>query len=390
MVNYYQILGIPISATQAEIKAAFKRLAMEYHPDRNPGNKEAEEKFKEINEAYHTLSDSLKKSRYDILMQFAKPIETDWELEQKRRFQVWQQAQQKRYTFNGEYFKIQGLAFLVFIVIAGFCFAILHSADYFMEQKRLAHARATTRSLQQIDTLFINGQLENAFIELRTLLKAEPREYRIGFFRDSLMHALRNMAHQSFRDKEYTNAVRYYQTLRDQEDPTRYETLFRIATCQYYLGNYNEALHDLKQLHDQQPDNFELAYQIAMIYLDKVDNPQEAKPYFVIGKQLFKENLTDIYGAAFEIIMNPADAPDIYAEMFKGRARCNTALKDYQEAITDYNWVVFLRPRETDAYIARAELKATLKRRTDACEDITKAKKMGAENTRLLELKYCR
>lgn len=63
--DYYKSLGIEKGASDADIKKAFKKLALQYHPDRNPDNKEAEEKFKEINEAYQVLSDPEKKDRYD-------------------------------------------------------------------------------------------------------------------------------------------------------------------------------------------------------------------------------------------------------------------------------------------------------------------------------------
>src|SRR5574340_488943 len=65
--DYYKILGISRTASADDIRKAYRKLAMKYHPDRNPGDKAAEEKFKEINEAYQVLSDSDKKSRYDQL-----------------------------------------------------------------------------------------------------------------------------------------------------------------------------------------------------------------------------------------------------------------------------------------------------------------------------------
>lgn len=63
--DYYEVLGVDKSASADDIKKAYRKLAMKYHPDRNPGDKSAEEKFKEVGEAYEVLSDADKRSRYD-------------------------------------------------------------------------------------------------------------------------------------------------------------------------------------------------------------------------------------------------------------------------------------------------------------------------------------
>src|SRR6266705_765856 len=63
--DYYELLGVPRKATAKDIRAAFRKLARKYHPDLNPGDKAAEEKFKQLQEAYDVLSDTKKRQMYD-------------------------------------------------------------------------------------------------------------------------------------------------------------------------------------------------------------------------------------------------------------------------------------------------------------------------------------
>jgi DnaJ-class molecular chaperone len=71
--DYYNTFGLTLEASEQDIKKAYRKLAMQYHPDRNGGNPESEERIKEINEAYQVLGDEEKRKRYDL--QYRQPLE---------------------------------------------------------------------------------------------------------------------------------------------------------------------------------------------------------------------------------------------------------------------------------------------------------------------------
>lgn len=105
--DYYKILGVSKSATTEEIKKAFRKLAVKYHPDKNAGDKASEEKFKEISEANEVLSDPEKRKKYDVLGENWKQYQQqgsqqqegfDWEQYQNRG------GQQRSYSYNSDDF----------------------------------------------------------------------------------------------------------------------------------------------------------------------------------------------------------------------------------------------------------------------------------------------
>ncbi len=391
MQDFYEVLGISQTATNAQIKAAFKKMAMRYHPDHNPGNKHAEETFKLLNEAYHTLSDPVKRSRYDARFHIITDQlnEAYWQEIKRKRYQQWRQSHDNRYRVDKNYFKIQGLAFLVFLLIAGFCFAVINTAHYYVRQQQMEKWRANSQQLKQVNGLFGEGKFHDAFAALHILEEKDPLDFRFGFVRDSLVAALRKQADDEFRQQDFDAAVGHYLVLKNYENPVRFETLENMSMCQYYLGNYKESIEALKHLHNQQPGNLSLVYKIGVINLEKLDNAEEALQYFTLGKKLFKDNLSKVYGNAFQIVMDPADAPDIYYSIFKGRALANMKLSHFKEAVTDCNWAVFLRPENGEAYYLRAIAHVNTKNYPAVCDDLTTAKQFGSEEARVLGRRYC-
>ncbi|PIQ86560.1 MAG: hypothetical protein COV74_04065 [Candidatus Omnitrophica bacterium CG11_big_fil_rev_8_21_14_0_20_45_26] len=78
MKNYYEILGVPETAASETIKKVYRKLAFQYHPDKNPGNKEAETKFKKISGAYYVLSDPKRRAEYDQMCKRGGPAASDF------------------------------------------------------------------------------------------------------------------------------------------------------------------------------------------------------------------------------------------------------------------------------------------------------------------------
>lgn len=97
MSNYYEILGVSKTATADEIKKAYRTLAFKYHPDRNPGDTAAEEKFKQINAAYDVLGDETKRRNYDL---GGYSTENDYSSAYQNAYQ---QQRQYQYTYSNPF-----------------------------------------------------------------------------------------------------------------------------------------------------------------------------------------------------------------------------------------------------------------------------------------------
>jgi curved DNA-binding protein len=98
-IDYYKILGISKTATEKEIKTAYRKLARKYHPDLNPNNNESEKEFKEINEANEVLSDSGNRKKYD---KYGKDWKQGQEFEKAKRQQQWSRSQRGYQSYSNE------------------------------------------------------------------------------------------------------------------------------------------------------------------------------------------------------------------------------------------------------------------------------------------------
>jgi len=387
--SYYAILGIDPQADGTAVRTAYKRLAMAYHPDHNPGNREAEELFKQVNEAYQTLSNPTKRAAYDSVMypQYILPLYFDYE--RPRRNLRRPPKPQPYYRVDREYFKMQALSLLAFIALAGFCFVLMSSIHYVVEQRQERAYQKETTELHHAGSLFATGRFDDAFTTVRQLTEKSPLEYRLREAFDSLAHELRELADARFDDRDYQQAATLYQILGRHEDPASIETLRKIAMSQYYIGDYEKSLAAMKELHKQYPENPELVYSIALMNLDKIQNINEAMQYFEIGKSLYHRRIQETYGISFANLFNPEGVAELYFGVLQGSARCNILLSKFDDAVKDCDDAARIRPDAGDTYRLRALANARRRKMDTVCRDLARARRLGAKDLEGLEKEFC-
>jgi len=197
MLNYYEILGVARNASLTEIKSSYKRLALKYHPDRNPGNTAAEEYFKEISAAYRVLSDEERRRRYDFLLNYsyqtttttgAKTQKTTHTYRPKTAKSVydrygkfnWKNAprykQAVKYKIDRNYYKIQALSLLAMIIMGTIVYSINKYWEHTKEQEILAIQKQNTLMLNKARDLYNDGNYRKAIELIIELDNNNPTE----------------------------------------------------------------------------------------------------------------------------------------------------------------------------------------------------------------------
>lgn len=399
MADYYQILGLHHTATSTQIRMAYKRLVMQYHPDRNPGNAIAEEMIRQVNEAYDVLSDPVKKSRYDSRFSSHQTYQTNttesteayWRevRRQQHRNRAAQKPLPKDDSLGDNYFKVQGLAFVVFLVLSGISFGIIHLASYLFNKQRESVYNENRMLVQEVNTLFAVGKIDEAITRISALHKGKPSELQFTHAHDSLISELGRMAEHHFANQSFKQSLYYLQHLRRYETHGQTEILRKISVCQYNLKQYADALESLKQLHIEQPWSLELIYQMGAINLNHLNNVEEARLYFSMGEKVFRDNMNKLYGEAFMIMLDPKNTPDIYFDTFIAKAKTSILVKEYTQADKDLAMALYLRPVRPEGYATRAMLNISRNRYKSACPDLAKASELGATDVQELQTKYC-
>ncbi len=402
MKDYYLILGIPQNASSLEIRSAFKEKALLYHPDRNPGDPNAEEIFKSINEAYQILGKPIARQQYDYRVAQAqtrpqykarprppyppRPVYNyhTFEWEYKRGY-----PHTKTYVFDKKYFHHQILAFVIFGLIAAAILTGSRVSGYF---KNLEHSKILAQQEQmhhQAQAYFTEGKPQQALEIMKSLIKANPFETEYKDGGEQMVIQLRDEGQQMLAEKHFMKALLNFNLVKKYQ---RYQSLdiwLQIAECYLGMGESLKAFKTMEYVHIREPHDMQLVLQMGIILMDSLNQPREAMQYFEKGKERFKSIQQSKYGKAYPIIMKADEVPKVYSDLFLQCARANIYENDFNKALGDSKWAVFLKNDNPEAFYYRGLCYLQLGDSKKACGDFKEAIKKNLPDRLSAKISKC-
>ncbi len=344
--HYYQLLGLSTHATPDEIKEAYRNLAKQYHPDKHPNDHEAEEKFKQITEAYRVLSDTVKKDLYDISL-------TDEKLYRHfRREQAYQSSFRGRHGRTEKYSvrtKMQGtvvIFIIVLIVLVGNYFLIRKSSANLYKEGVIAYQKGDyPQAMAHLDESI---QLFGSYNPEAAILAAEIMYYHMNQPGEAMIYTRRGLNEKP--DHEQMIQLLYLQGL-----------------ILIDKGEYDLARQNLEYIVTNEP-SFDSAYlYLGILYDHYWQNSDEAIRY---------------YSQAIAINDNLSTGYYYRGIRFQKEDK-------HQLAIDDFNKYIQLT-EDAKGYQMRAISEIAEGNYDNACMDIRKALRENLNAVDSLADKYCR
>jgi len=380
MINYYDILGVAESANEKEVKAAYKKLALRYHPDKNPGNPTAEEEFKKVNEAYQVLSDPEKKAGYDLLRNYQYFQQAaSYSNPQATYSQTYRASSSTRrraassnsrsFTYDArkaekENFAITGLiiGFLVLLIVV---YALVTSiVEYQLEKHELEERTAL---IQRVDNLFDKGDYRASLIEIDRVIDLKPSFVNAILHKKSMLVDLEAIGEGYYQQKNYKKALACFVVLSEYETIKSKEMAFKIADCFDQQKLYDEAIGRYQELASEYPNDMSPYYLIANILAEKQDKTDEALIFYDKACKMAVDFYVENYGSAFAVVINPKKLSDLHFDIFFKRGMLRYEKGEYKGCLQDCNWASFLRPKRPGPYFWQAESEWGLGNRVKAC-----------------------
>lgn len=376
MTNYYHVLGLSEDATPEEIKAAFKRLAVKYHPDKHPGKSEMEEKFKEINRAHQVLSDEYEKARFDLKLkyrQFSQNEPRPYSY-QPPRPDAWKNRNRARYASGRIDYRQNaiatayafGITFLIALVVMTGVWIKRSYDDHKLEQL-LAERRTTYTEAQQF---FEAGEYKTAFELMTSLNFFRTEEADMKKFKSSMLDKIIEKGDFQFKKGNYDGAIALYELVQEfAPNLPFYELRQKLAEAYKETGKPEKAIEILKNFLVGEYEIIASLVKIAEIQRDEMNNPEEALDHLLIAHRLAIKRYKTFYGEGYALVINEKYVPKSHYYLYTNLADIYLELDDPDMAIKASDWNKYVWPDSAASYVTSANAYIAMDRPRKACEE---------------------
>lgn len=386
MSNFYALLEISETASQIEIKASFKRLALIYHPDKHAGDELMAEKFKEINEAYQTLSNPYTKARYDIKMTYGQEINHTYEPSPTYQSPV---SNKKNYKPNYSEPKIDwkenwvatAYAFGFTFIIATAVMTAIFMRNFYNEKKYDELLSSRRDIFDRAKTDYNIGMVENALATLNTLDPHLKEEKDMIEYKSNLYESIIKKGEKNYYNYQFDNAIYFYEIIERFSPRKPLMVKEHLAMAYKFTEQPDQAIKVFTELLvlGHRSINYYLA--IGEIYRDKLFDKLEAKRYFVLADEMAINQYRSIYGRAYPLIMTGKRLPPQHYVLYTSLANIYLDLEMFQKAIKTTEWNVQIWPDSAENYAVAAKGYLALNNLNLACENFRIASELGYGGT---------
>lgn len=397
MSTFYEILGINKTASKEEIKKAFKKLAVMYHPDKNLGNPHSEEKFKQVNQAYQILKDPLKRRAYDQRLEYlefmirnrtaqntrsttsttANPSTTAYTRNpyQSPRHQTTytktytsynprQRARkgpaQQRSTQKEDRIFITQISLFIALFFGIALYAYFNTHNEFMVEKEGVNWTKIKSSKELYKEVQEKVRSEN-YIAAYENLKTLDFEYPVSVERDKASYFLAfnlwKNAQRAMQNEDYDKAItllallREFRLIRDSGlNITEYNELFYTAA--FKNNQEKEAIESLLQVASDSIDLYKSYGLIGQTYIDR-EEYDSAYSYLTKSISIISNNYVKRYGEIY-YMLDMFRIPDIHYDIFCNKALAEIKLNKIEEAERTLNFIENNKPSEAKAFYMHA------------------------------------
>lgn len=381
MTNYYHVLGLSEDATQEEIKSAFKRLAVKYHPDKHPERPEMEEKFKEINQAHQILSDEYEKARFDLKLKYRQFSQSESRPYTYRPPQAdqWKRNNRTRYASGGIDYRQNaiatayafGITFLIALVVMTGVW-IKQSYDDHQTEKLLAERRNTYAEAREF---FEAGEYKIAFDLMTSLNFFRREEQDMRDFKNSMLDNIVTKGDLEFDQENFVGAIALYELVQEfSPDLPFYELRQKLAEAYKKTNQPEKAIEILKNFLVGEYEIIASLVKIAEIQRDELNNPEEALDHLLIAHKLAIKRYKTFYGKGYALVINEKYVPKSHYDLYTALADLYVELDDPEMAIKAADWNKYVWPDSASSYVTTAKAYLSLDQRNRACQEFSGAR----------------